>query len=93
VDLSEDKPQLGVAIFVVVINGVFAFVQEHRAERAEERLRDLLPRRVVVIRDGRRREIDAAGRSGAWRSAREAASRRLAPSCRSSLPRASLVRR
>jgi magnesium-transporting ATPase (P-type) len=54
-------PQLGVAIFVVVLaNGVFAFAQEHRAQRASERLRDLLPRRATVIRDGRRVEIDAA---------------------------------
>ena len=54
-------PQLGVAIFVVVLaNGAFAFVQEHRAERAAERLRDLLPRRATVVRDGRRLEIDAA---------------------------------
>ena len=48
-------PQLGVAIFVVVVvNGVFAFVQESRAEHAAERLRDLLPRRATVVRDGRR---------------------------------------
>ena len=54
-------PELGVAIFIVVVaNGAFAFVQEHRAARATERLRDLLPRRVSVIRDGRRQEIDAA---------------------------------
>ncbi len=54
-------PQLGTAIFVVVvINGVFAFAQEHRAERAAARLRDLLPRRVTVLRDGDLREIDAA---------------------------------
>ena len=54
-------PQLGVAIFVViVVNGVFAFVQENRAERAAERLRDLLPRRATVVRDGRRHDIDAA---------------------------------
>ena len=54
-------PQLGVAIFVViVVNGLFAFVQEHRAERAAERLRDLLPRRATVIRDGNRHDIDAA---------------------------------
>ncbi len=54
-------PQLGVAIFVVIIvNGCFAFVQEHRAERAAERLRDLLPRRATVLRDGRPVEIDAA---------------------------------
>jgi calcium-translocating P-type ATPase len=54
-------PQLGVAIFVVVVvNGVFAFAQETRAERAAERLRDLLPRRTTVVRDGIREEIDAA---------------------------------
>jgi len=53
-------PQLGGAIFVViVVNGVFAFVQEQRAERAAERLRDLLPVRVAVRRDGRRVAIDA----------------------------------
>ncbi len=46
-------PELGGAIFVViVINGVFAFVQEHRADRAAERLRDLLPQSVTVIRNG-----------------------------------------
>jgi len=53
-------PQLAVAIVViVVVNGLFAFAQEHRAERAAERLRDLLPRVATVIRDGRPREIDA----------------------------------
>ncbi|WP_306060901.1 cation-translocating P-type ATPase [Natronococcus wangiae] len=52
--------ELGVAIaLVVVINGIFAFVQEYRAERAAERLRDLLPKRVTVRRDGATREIDA----------------------------------
>ncbi len=52
--------ELGVAIaLVVVVNGVFAFVQEYRAERAAERLRDLLPKRVTVRRDGTTREIDA----------------------------------
>jgi magnesium-transporting ATPase (P-type) len=54
-------PQLGVAIFVVVVvNGVFAFVQESRAEHAAERLRDLLPRRATVLRDGLIQEVDAA---------------------------------
>lgn len=37
-------PQLGVAIFVVIlVNGVFAFVQEQRAEQAAQHLSDLLP--------------------------------------------------
>lgn len=53
-------PQLGFAIFVVIVlNGLFAFFQEHRAERAGERLGDLLPRRATVVRDGRRESIDA----------------------------------
>jgi magnesium-transporting ATPase (P-type) len=53
-------PQLGVAVFlVVVLNGVFAFVQEERAEHATERLRDLLPRRVTVVRDGVQAQIEA----------------------------------
>ena len=53
-------PELGVAIFVVVIvNGVFAFAQEFRAERAAERLRDLLPRRATVVRDGHPADINA----------------------------------
>ena len=54
-------PQLGAAIFVViVVNGVFAFAQESRAERAAERLRDLLPRRAMVVRDGTHIEVDAS---------------------------------
>jgi len=53
-------PQLGVAIIVVIIvNGVFAFVQEERAERAADRLGELLPAAVVVIRDGQPRSVDA----------------------------------
>ncbi|MGQ4601279.1 HAD-IC family P-type ATPase [Nocardia sp. R6R-6] len=45
-------PQLGIAVFVVVVlNGLFAFVQEQRAEHAAERLRNLLPRKVTVVRD------------------------------------------
>ncbi|HEU4450634.1 MAG TPA: cation-transporting P-type ATPase [Gaiellaceae bacterium] len=51
---------LAVAIVVVVIvNGVFAFLQEHRAERAARRLGDLVPRRATVVREGVRRGIPA----------------------------------
>ena len=53
-------PQLGIAIFVVVvINAAFSYAQERRADRAAERLRDLLPRRATVVRDGAPLEIDA----------------------------------
>src|SRR5579859_1311398 len=58
-------PQLGFAIFVVILlNGLFAFLQEYRAEKAGERLRDLLPRRATVIRDGTRQSIDVVEQIG-----------------------------
>jgi calcium-translocating P-type ATPase len=54
-------PHLGFAIFLVIIlNGVFAFAQEYRAERMHEKLGDLLPMRATVLRDGVPVEIDAA---------------------------------
>jgi magnesium-transporting ATPase (P-type) len=53
-------PQLGLAIFVVVLlNALFAFLQEYRAEKAADRLQNLLPRWVTVIRDDKRANIDA----------------------------------
>jgi Ca2+-transporting ATPase len=55
-----DLPQLSVAIVaVIVVNAVFSFVQEYRAERAIEALRRILPQRASVRRDGRPREIEA----------------------------------
>ncbi|MAT04889.1 MAG: haloacid dehalogenase [Acidimicrobiaceae bacterium] len=53
-------PALTVAIAaVVVVNAAFAFVQEHRADRAADRLRVMLPTRVTVRRNGRTVEIEA----------------------------------
>ena len=46
-------PQLGVAIWAVnLINGAFGFWQEHKAEKASEALRRILPRRARVRRGG-----------------------------------------
>ena len=54
-------PQLGWAIIaVVIINGVFSFAQEYRAERATQALSALLPEKATVMRDGRRSSILAA---------------------------------
>lgn len=53
-------PQLGIAIFVVVVlNGMFAFAQEERAQHAAEGLRRMLPRQATVLRDGRPQVIGA----------------------------------
>ncbi len=52
--LLAGLPPLAAAIAVIVLlNGVFAFVQEHRADRAAEKLRDLMPALTRVVRDGR----------------------------------------
>ncbi|MFA9272970.1 MAG: HAD-IC family P-type ATPase, partial [Baekduiaceae bacterium] len=52
--------ELGVAIIVVIlVNGAFSYVQEYRAGRAAARLRDLVPRRARVVRDGLPVEVDS----------------------------------
>jgi len=49
---------LGLAILgVIVVNGLFSFGQEYRAERAMAALAQLLPHRVQVVRGGVVREI------------------------------------
>ncbi|GAA1116767.1 cation-transporting P-type ATPase [Arthrobacter flavus] len=54
-------PQLSVAIVVVVVvNGVFAHIQQERAQHAAERLQGLLPSQVRVRRDGRQRSVSAS---------------------------------
>lgn len=45
---------------VVVVNAVFSFIQERRADRAAERLRVLLPSEIRVRRDGRVTAIDVS---------------------------------
>lgn len=53
-------PQLGIAIWTVnVINGVFSFWQEYKAEQATEALRRMLPTYSRVLRDGVEQRIFA----------------------------------
>lgn len=54
-------PELGWAIFaVIVINALFSFWQEYRAEKATEALKRLIPRQSKVIRDGATVVVDAS---------------------------------
>jgi magnesium-transporting ATPase (P-type) len=58
--LLAGQPSLAVAIVVVIVlNAIFAFAQEYRADRSAERLRSLLPMSARVRRDGQLRVIDA----------------------------------
>jgi magnesium-transporting ATPase (P-type) len=55
-----DMPELGWAIFcVIIINAVFSFWQEYKAERALEALKRLLPPRAKVLRAGVMQEVPA----------------------------------
>jgi len=51
----------GVIFGVVVINAVIGFLQEGKAERALDAIRDMLSPRAQVLRGGRRQEVDAGG--------------------------------
>ena len=58
--LVGGQPALSAAIVaVILVNAIFSFVQEYRAERAVEALRAVLPQRARVRRDGRPRELAA----------------------------------
>ena len=55
-----DMPELGWAIFcVIIINAIFSFWQEYKAERALEALTRLLPNRTKVLRAGAMKEVPA----------------------------------
>lgn len=55
-----DMPQLGHAIIIVILlNGIFSFLQERKSDRAVDALQRLMNRTVRVVRDGQERTIDA----------------------------------
>ena len=57
---GENMDILGGALLgVAVLNAVFSFVQEFRAERAMEALRKFLPQKVMVRRSGEETQIQA----------------------------------
>jgi Cation transporter/ATPase, N-terminus len=59
--LLAGQPALAAAIVVVIVlNAVFAFAQEYRADRSAERMRSLLPMSARVRRDGQLRVVDAS---------------------------------
>ncbi len=58
VALVARMPELAVAVWLVnVINGIFSFWQEFRAEKASEELRKLLPTYARVLREGKEEKV------------------------------------
>jgi sodium/potassium-transporting ATPase subunit alpha len=53
-------PLAAAIVAVIVVNGLFSFWQEHRAERALEALERLLPTEVIAFRDGVLARVPAA---------------------------------
>ncbi|MCX7157074.1 MAG: cation-transporting P-type ATPase [Rhodocyclales bacterium] len=52
-DPGQGMGRLGVAIVgVIIVNGIFSFWQEYKAEQAVEALRQLLPQKVQALRGG-----------------------------------------
>ena len=59
---GEGMGRLGVAIVgVIIVNGIFSFWQEYKAEQAVAALRQLLPQKVQAMRDGKIVEMLATG--------------------------------
>ncbi len=58
---GQGMATLGYAVLgVIIVNGLFSFWQEFRAEKALTALRNLLPRNSTALRDGRAVSIPAA---------------------------------
>lgn len=58
--LLEHWVDTGVLMAAVVVNAIIGFIQEGKAESALDAIRAMLSPHANVIRDGQRREIDAA---------------------------------
>jgi calcium-translocating P-type ATPase len=59
-ELTGSSVVAGAIVAVIVLNAVFAFVQEQQAERAVELLSQFLPPQATVVRGARQQVIEAA---------------------------------
>jgi len=56
-----DMPQLGFAILIVVIvNGIFSFMQEYKSDKAVEALQSLISKTSKVVREGNLIEVNTS---------------------------------
>ncbi len=58
---GQGMAKLGYAVLgVILVNGLFSFWQEYRAEKALAALRNLLPRHTTALRDGKAMQLPVA---------------------------------
>ena len=56
---SEPFTEAYVILFIVLMNAVLGFIQEYRAEKAVEALKEMITQEVLVIRDGKEKIINS----------------------------------
>jgi len=58
--IAKEWTDFGVIAVIVILNTVMGFVQEYKAEKAIEALKNLMAQKAKVFRDGQERLIDAS---------------------------------
>ena len=58
--LINDVIDAGVIFFVVILNAVMGYHQENKAENAMEKLKSMSSKTSIIVRDGKKEEIDVA---------------------------------
>lgn len=59
-DPGQGNFYIACALFgVVLLNGVFTYIQEYQSEKIMESFRNMLPSQVMVLRNNRKQQIDA----------------------------------
>lgn len=51
--------EAGLIIFILVVNGIFGFIQDYRAEKSIQALREMSTPDTKVLRDGEKLEVDS----------------------------------
>ncbi|MFT4892944.1 MAG: Ca2+-transporting ATPase [Candidatus Nanohaloarchaea archaeon] len=56
---SPEYTEAGLIFLILLANGVFGFIQDYKAEKSIQALKDLSTPRTTVLRDGKKQEIDS----------------------------------
>ncbi|MFH1544584.1 MAG: calcium-translocating P-type ATPase, SERCA-type [archaeon] len=57
--ISQEPIEAGVILAIIVINAVVGFVQEYNADKSIQALKRMMTLKAIVVRDGKKNEIDS----------------------------------